>query len=45
MLPTLKEQEKIESLLGALEEKIDILGNQVELYRKWKRGLLQGMFI
>ena len=44
-LPSLEEQRKIAALLSALEKKIDMLDNQFKLYRKWKKGLLQRMFV
>jgi type I restriction enzyme, S subunit len=44
-IPTPDEQKKISDFLSALEEKIDLVGQQLQLTRNFKKGLLQQMFV
>ncbi len=43
--PSLKEQEKIASFLSAIDQKIDLLDQEIEYVEEYKKGLLQKMFI
>ncbi|MBA4391081.1 MAG: restriction endonuclease subunit S [Syntrophus sp. (in: bacteria)] len=40
-LPPMKEQQKISALLNTAKQEIDLLKEQLEAYRKQKRGLMQ----
>ena len=45
-LPTaIEEQTKIAQFLSAIDEKIGLVGNQIEETVAYKKGLLQGMFV
>jgi len=44
-LPSLEEQKKIASFLSAIDEKISITQNQLDLTKQYKQGLLQQMFV
>lgn len=44
-LPSLPEQQKIASFLSEIDSKIQSTTEQLEEALKWKKGLLQGMFI
>ncbi len=44
-LPSLKEQEKIASFLYAIDDKINLVNQQLKKTKKYKKGLLQQMFI
>ena len=44
-VPILEEQTKIAHFLSALDRKITVVNEQVELTKEWKKGLLQGMFV
>jgi type I restriction enzyme, S subunit len=44
-LPCLKEQTAIANFLSALDEKINQTQRQIEKMERWKRGLLQKMFV
>lgn len=43
--PSQKEQTKIAQFLAAIDEKIGLVGNQIEETVAYKKGLLQGMFV
>ncbi|MFH0726942.1 MAG: hypothetical protein V2B19_11435 [Pseudomonadota bacterium] len=40
-MPPIEEQKKIAETLNTARQEIDLLKNQVEAYRKQKRGLMQ----
>ena len=44
-LPPLKEQEKIANFFSAVDKKIDLIQAQIDEMEKFKKGLLQQMFI
>ena len=44
-IPSQKEQTKIAQFLSAIDEKIGLVGNQIEETVAYKKGLLQGMFV
>jgi type I restriction enzyme S subunit len=43
--PPLPEQQKIASFLSEIDVKIQSTTKQLEEAEKWKKGLLQGMFV
>lgn len=43
--PSLPEQKKIASFLSAIDEKIELLGKDLEGVKEFKKGLLQNMFV
>ncbi len=45
LMPSNLEQEKIASFLSAIDEKIDHCRAQIHLTEKWKKGLLQQLFV
>lgn len=45
LLPSIKEQEKIVDILSNMDTKIQFIGKNIENVKKFKRGLLQEMFV
>ncbi|MDH2575270.1 restriction endonuclease subunit S [Acinetobacter baumannii] len=44
-MPSLDEQAKIANFLSAIDQKIDVVSQQIEQAKQWKKGLLQQMFV
>lgn len=45
VLPCHEEQTKIANFLSAIDQKIDVVSEQLEQAKLWKKGLLQQMFV
>ena len=45
LLPTLPEQEKIANFLSSIDKKIELIDQELEKNKEFKRGLLQQMFV
>ena len=44
-LPCLEEQTKIANFLSSIDQKVDVVAQQIEQAKQWKKGLLQQMFV
>ncbi len=44
-VPSFEEQTKIANFLSAIDQKIEVVAQQIEQAKTWKKGLLQQMFV
>ncbi|MDH5821215.1 restriction endonuclease subunit S (plasmid) [Acinetobacter pseudolwoffii] len=44
-VPSLEEQTKIANFISAIDQKIEVVAQQIEQAKTWKKGLLQQMFM
>ena len=44
-IPSFDEQTKIANFLSAIDQKIEVVAQQIEQAKQWKKGLLQQMFV
>lgn len=45
LLPCIEEQTKIANFLSAIDKKIEVVAQQIDKAKTWKKGLLQQMFV
>ena len=45
LVPSINEQTKIANFLSAIDQKIDVVSEQLKQAKLWKKGLLQQMFV